>query len=937
MNRSPDHSSNLRRFEAVIVICFLFISLGCPLGSAREYEGARTNSILLNGEWEFTVGEGSEHAEQASQAAKLPWKPVKLPGPFMPWSQDAANNTKCVWARRTFSLSSQQAASLAVLRWNRIACGAEAFINGQKVGENDPTGPFQVIVRPGVLRSGANAIVLKVRGAAGVRKSRSGNALIPAGFGVGLPEVTDDVWIDFAEQAYMKWVLAMPDLASHRVKIRVTPAGLEPLDNLTISVLVRSWPDGKVVGRAQAPATLVPAQDPLGGEHFVVEVPLVNLQPWTHEDRRLYLAEVELGRKEQVLDAVSFRFGMREIAVKDRNYRLNGNNLWLRGSNLVFEWNWGDTITGHELDYLVTEAREMSMNSFRTHTQPPPRKWCDICDEHGTMILAEFPVLYNYQDYKFTPEEYEIWHRKCLLDAAGWMARLWNHPSVIMWVLSNESRGDNAWGEGPFQAFVNALDPTRPTLRTGTTGTKENYDVHACGNITDTDEGNLQPHIPGWFKEAGERTTTCTEYMNFFGHPRTQWTGVDDQTANALAVAQIGGEHTEAMRRARLDGIWPYMYAGWTRTRLAARARETGKGSAVWKGNFAAPESAAWHSSLSPILASLDLFNPNHLTGQEVTTGLCLINDSWHDATVQVDLILTKDCPEWIPEAACLDKPVAKWSFDFVLKPDSIETLPVAWKLPEEQGCYWLTARLTGVSGRPVLSQRFVRAIPPPRAPESARQRAFVVLGAEDGARSFFKSHGLGISEEVGDLVPGTTVVVLWNASHLTDQQRSKAPLLCEFARRGGRLLVLSTPVWDWPELCEVKLGKASRFSRVFTHKAATDRLLCGLDPEWLIRWNGFPGTVGLAPLEGPAMAASEKILWAKEPNTTIAALVPAREGGGRILFAQLDIQRHLRRSEPDYDPVAEHLLLRLLASEDKSPWKAFAFLPGGPILPDPP
>ena len=155
------------------------------------------------------------------------------------------------------------------------------------------------------------------------------------------------------------------------------------------------------------------------------------------------------------MDEVTFRFGMREIGVKDRNYKLNGKNLWLRGSNLVFEWNWGGIIDGKEKDYLVTESREMSMNSFRTHTQPPPRLWCDVCDEHGTMILAEFPVLYNYQDYKFTPAEYEIWHRNVLTDVAGWMARLWNHPSVIMWVLSNESQGDNAWEEGPYQDFVN--------------------------------------------------------------------------------------------------------------------------------------------------------------------------------------------------------------------------------------------------------------------------------------------------------------------------------------------------------------------------------------------------------------------------------------------------------------------------------------------------
>jgi hypothetical protein len=170
----------------------------------RESEGSRTNSVLLNGPWEFSKGEGDEAAETASGQARLQWQPVTLPGPFVRYSQEAAHNTKCVWARRKFSVAAMQAQGLAVLRWNRIACGAEAFINGQKVGENEPTGPFQVIVPPEVLKAGDNEIVLKVRGAAGVRKSQSGNALIPAGFGVGLPEVTDEIWLDFADSAYMK-------------------------------------------------------------------------------------------------------------------------------------------------------------------------------------------------------------------------------------------------------------------------------------------------------------------------------------------------------------------------------------------------------------------------------------------------------------------------------------------------------------------------------------------------------------------------------------------------------------------------------------------------------------------------------------------------------------------------------------------------------------
>jgi len=262
-----------RRMHRTCEFGLLTVALSCLNLSARESEGSRTNSILLNGPWEFAVGAGDEGAEAAAGEQKLRWRQVTLPGPFMAWNQEVANQTKFVWARRSFEVTPAQARGLAVLRWNRIGSGAAAFINGQKAGENEPTGPFQVIVPAGVLRAGENQIVLKIRGAAGVRRSRSGNPLIPAGFGVGMPEVTDDVWIDFADTAYLKWVLALPDLAGSRVKIRVTPTGAERVDDLKIVAQAKSWPDGKVVGEGQASARLVPDPDPLGGEHFFVEGP----------------------------------------------------------------------------------------------------------------------------------------------------------------------------------------------------------------------------------------------------------------------------------------------------------------------------------------------------------------------------------------------------------------------------------------------------------------------------------------------------------------------------------------------------------------------------------------------------------------------------------------------------------------------------------------
>ncbi len=126
-------------------------------------------------------------------------------------------------------------------------------------------------------------------------------------------------------------------------------------------------------------------------------------------------------------------------------------------------------------------------------------------------------------------------------------------------------------------------------------------------------------------------------------------------------------------------------------------------------------------------------------------------------------------------------------------------------------------------------------------------------------------------------------------------------------------MIVLSAPSWDWSELCDLKIGHDPRFSRVFPHEKRGNSPLEGLDRRWLIRWNGFPGTVAFGVLEGPAMERAEKILWAKEPKMTVCAAVPAATGTGRILFSQLDLQDRLDPSTSGYDPVAERILLKLL------------------------
>ena len=280
-----DQTLNVRYLSValgVVVIAIVGRAANASIAPTRsmDWEGRRANSVLLNGEWEFAPGDGNERAERAENANSLSWTVVTLPGSVVKYADPAAASMRFAWVRRTFTVSAEQAGGLAVLRWNQITFGAVAYINGRKVGENAPTGPYQVLLPPGTLRAGTNAIVLRIAGGAGAPKAKSGSLLIPAGFGDTRqpPTVQGDIWIDFADTAYMKWVLALPDLAGSKVRIRVTPTGFEPAEGLTLSAEVRPWPEGRPIGSGQAPAALMPDADPLGGAHLLRGGPDARLQ-----------------------------------------------------------------------------------------------------------------------------------------------------------------------------------------------------------------------------------------------------------------------------------------------------------------------------------------------------------------------------------------------------------------------------------------------------------------------------------------------------------------------------------------------------------------------------------------------------------------------------------------------------------------------------------
>lgn len=892
----------------------LSLTMSCAFGQGAPGKElvmeCQREAVSLNGRWRCLTEHGEAEVWQEQVAAGLTgWKSTSVPGTLLPGiRREDHSKVRSVWAQKTFTLSSAQAARSAVLKWNGIRHGATVWLNGRRLGHHPAIGPHTMLVPAGLARRGENVLLLKVPGWAGIPRGKAGYPLIPTGSGTqgwGSKEtcIYDDIWVEFYDRAYLKRVLAMPDLKARTVTFRIWVDGVGKLPSrLDLAVEVR--PAGAANPAGQALTTILTDKTPVD-----VPVAVEDVRAWMPQTPHLYVAELTARAGGKLCDRVRFGFGMRQIEVAGGRYRLNGKRLLFRGSNLVCEWLWGGRagpFHHHARQYIVEEARVMNLDSFRTHTLPPAGLWADVCDRHGTMILAEFPVLYNYADFKFTPAELKVFHANALLDATGWVSKLANHPSIMIWVLSNESRRDTAWEAGAYWRHVRRLDPTRPCLKTGDmAGTPETTDMHTCGNYGQALEGQvLKVFAQAAAEKDPRRTLTNTEYMNLFA-PREKysmrWLGRRDMPAERLTFAEFAMEHTEAMRRHDFDGIFPYMYAGWTRLR-----------GNNWRDDYPTPMAAALHSCMAPVLASLDLFDRNFRAGAEVPTEVVLINEKHHDVPARVDVYVTPKHPLFVPTAASLAAAVQHQGFEVVFKASSIARKAIRWEAPAAEGVYYLAAVVRREGDRPVVSQRVVRSIGQAAPTSRPQARPVVVLGADAEIQAYLKAREIPHATSLKEGGANVDTVLIWNAGRLSPAARAAAaPAVLKVAHNGGKVVVLAGRAWPWKELADFRVGRASA-SRAFPYPEIRHPLLKGIDPEWLKRWNGLAGAVTTGVIAGDMLQQGQKLLWAEDPGRTVALSLPV--GRGEMLICLLALKQRISPAGGAYDPAAERIFQNLLA-----------------------
>ena len=187
---------------------------------------------------------------------------------------------------------------------------------------------------------------------------------------------------------------------------------------------------------------------------------------WSPDMPYLYTVKVQLKHQDNVIDDMQTSFGFREFTIKGTDFYLNGRktrllrNSMLTGLNADEHQAWFGDIRGGSL----REAAGRPYNTIRLHLGFNNEHLIDAADQIGLMVVPE-SSWYHVSEYpaaasdKYLPNLIDYFQR--------WVKLHRNHPSIVMWSLTNEHfwgrTGDEEMAIGKAVAqTVLKIDPTRP-------------------------------------------------------------------------------------------------------------------------------------------------------------------------------------------------------------------------------------------------------------------------------------------------------------------------------------------------------------------------------------------------------------------------------------------------------------------------------------------
>lgn len=169
--------------------------------------------------------------------------------------------------------------------------------------------------------------------------------------------------------------------------------------------------------------------------------------PNGYGEQPLYQYKVELYRNGLLVSEQHGRLAFREVKLLEEpksedvlgfEFEINGERIFLKGSNWVPAEIFTGTITNDRYQTLLTYAKDANYNMMRVWGGGlyENEEFYELCDEYGITVIQDF--MLSCAD---VPGNTVAWTELMKQEAIYQVKRLRNHPSIIYWNGGNEKIG----------------------------------------------------------------------------------------------------------------------------------------------------------------------------------------------------------------------------------------------------------------------------------------------------------------------------------------------------------------------------------------------------------------------------------------------------------------------------------------------------------------
>lgn len=407
---------------------------GIPRPEYPRPDWERMDWQSLNGVWSFrfdAAGTGLEQMWYSPEQVSAYEEQIVVPFSWAsPLSGIGRNEKGAGWYRRTIEWSPEDEQSRIFIHFGAVDYECDVWINGSHAGSHiGGYGTFAFDVTSWWRRGSDNTIVVRAEDNDCSYQSRG-----KQGYGE-IRGIWQPVWLEARPQNYIqsaKFVTRIDGNVHVAVEIEAHRQGKAEMHF--------EFGGGKVSHRAE-----LELQE--GRNEVNVSFNVKEPQLWSPDDPYLYEGELRLSSccgddsDSAAEDVVRTYFGIREVGSAlfgERNYRwitLNGKPMYLNGTldQSYHATGYFTYPTDREMRDEIYLMKRLGLNFVRIHIKPEEPRKLYWADKLGILVMEDMPCFWGNPDEKactaYKNEAREV------------IERDFNHPSILSWVMFNETWG----------------------------------------------------------------------------------------------------------------------------------------------------------------------------------------------------------------------------------------------------------------------------------------------------------------------------------------------------------------------------------------------------------------------------------------------------------------------------------------------------------------